>query len=220
MLKTYLYFEFLTLVRQLREWLYPVIFFFILMSMLPFAFKPDKGLLLTLFPGFLWIASIFANLLSAQQLFHADFEDDHMLQLLFADKPLAMLMTLKMAVYWCLTQLPCVCLVPLFGFMYGLDGQYSLLAAMVLSLGSIVTFSISALAYVLTLGLRQQGVLIAALFLPLLLPVIIFGVNILQQANDGFSIQTPFIFFIGLSLLSACLVPPLIAQILKFYYED
>jgi len=70
-LHTVFYFELLLLWRRAQEWLYPVAFFVIIISLFPFAFSPDPLLLQTMIPGGVWIAAMFASILSIETIFHA-----------------------------------------------------------------------------------------------------------------------------------------------------
>lgn len=214
------YYEFITLLRQTKEWLYPLTFFFIVMSLLPLAFRPEPDLMRELFPGFLWIAAIFSIMLSVQQIFCADFEDAHILQLYFSDQPLALLLSVKLAAYWSVTELPLILLTPLFGLMFQLPSSIYFMGCLVLLMGTPIVLLICCLAYILTLGLRQQGVLISLLILPLLIPVIIFGVNIIQQSSLGFNIQGPLLFLGGLTFLSISTIPIIMAEALKLGLDD
>lgn len=71
-LRLIFYYEMLLLWRRAHEWLYPLAFFMIVISMLPFAFSPDTTILRTLVPGGVWLAALFACMLSVESIFHAE----------------------------------------------------------------------------------------------------------------------------------------------------
>lgn len=78
-----LYVEFLLLWRRSQEWLYPLVFFMMLIVLLPLALTTDPTLLKQFFPGYMWIAALLASMLSIQQIFFSEIEEGHLEQLFF-----------------------------------------------------------------------------------------------------------------------------------------
>ena len=84
-----------------------------------------------------------------------------------------------------------------------------------LLLGTPILTLVGSMGVALTLGLRQQGVLLGLLMLPLVTPVLIFGVNVVQQAQAHLSILGPVAFLAGLTVLAITLLPVGIAATLR-----
>jgi heme exporter protein B len=89
-----------------------------------------------------------------------------------------------------------------------------------LLLGTPVLMLIGCLGTALTLGLRQQGVLLSLLMLPLVVPILIFGVSIVQQSQAGLSIAGPLSFLAGIFSLSVTLLPVTIAATIKISLDN
>lgn len=212
--------ECLLLWRRSQTWLYPLCFFAIVISLFPLAFTPDPSFLQKYVPGCVWIAALLAGLLSVENIFFADLEDGYLEQLLLSDSPLTAVIFMKMSAQWVIVQLPLVVLTPILGLMF--DLPLNAIAALCVSLliGTPTLLMIGALAAALTIGLRQQGMLLGLLILPLVTPILIFGVNITQQAQAGFSITAPLAFLSGISLLAVILVPWGIAAALKISLDE
>lgn len=205
--------------RRSSAWLYPVFFFLIVITLFPLALTPDTNILKTLFPGCLWIAALLANLLSVQSLFYADLEDQHLEQLVFTPFPLAFLLLIKTAALWVATMLPLIILVPLVGIWFAIPINIIFIMVISLSLGTPILTLIGCFVVALTLSLRQQSMLLGVLMLPLVVPVIIFGVAIINQAQVGLAINGPLAFLAALSLLTILLLPLAIAAVVKNSFD-
>jgi heme exporter protein B len=71
-------FELILLLRRSQEWLYPLGFFVIVITLFPLAFTPDPVFLQKYVPGCIWIAALLASMLSVEHIFAADIEDAYL----------------------------------------------------------------------------------------------------------------------------------------------
>jgi heme ABC exporter ATP-binding subunit CcmA len=94
-----------------------VVFFLILIAVMPFALGPDLNLLARLGPAILWIAALLATLLGLDRLFQADHEDGSLDLLINGSPPIEVVVLVKCAAHWAASALPLVVLSPLFGLM-------------------------------------------------------------------------------------------------------
>lgn len=212
--------ELVLLLRRSQEWLYPIGFFIIVISLFPLAFTPDPAFLQKYMPGCIWIAALLASLLSIQTIFYAELEEGSLEQLLLTDTSLTLLLTIKLSAQWLVTQLPLILLTPLLGLLFHLSAQTIFALTLSLVLGTPILTLMGSLIVALTLGLRQQGVLLGLLMLPLVTPVLIFGVNIVQQAQVHFSILGPLAFLSGLSVLVITVLPFVIGATLRVGLDE
>lgn len=219
-LRTVFYYELLLLWRRAQEWLYPIAFFVIVVSLFPFAFSPDPVLLQTLIPGGIWIAALFASILSIETLFHADMEEGYLEQWLLSPVPLPFLTLTKLCAHWITTMLPLILLTPLLGWLFQLSNDAIFILTISLLLGTPILTLLGSFGVALTLGLRQQGVMMSLLILPLSAPVIIFGVNMVLQTQAGFSVAGPMALLAGLFMLAVVGVPFAAAAALKIGVDD
>lgn len=212
--------ELTLLLRRSEEWLYPLGFFVIVMSLFPLAFTPDPGFLQKYIPGCIWIAALLASLLSIENVFFTDLEEGNLEQLILSQMPLSLIIIAKLSAQWIVTELSLVILTPLISALFHLS--FTSIAALCLSLllGTPILTLIGSLGVALTLGLRQQGVLLGLLIFPLVTPVLIFGVNIVSQSQAGLSITGPLAFLAGLSMLAFTLLPWAIAASLRISMDD
>lgn len=214
------YTECLLLLRHSREWVYPLSFFVLTICLFPLAFSPDPAFLQRWLPGCVWIAALFASLQTLQQVFASDFEDSHLNQWLFTPIPLSMIVFTKIAAHWLVTILPLILITPILTCLFGLSLGVSCALALSLLLGTPIVTLIGSLAIALTFGLRQKGMLIGLLMLPLVTPVLIFGVAIVHQVQAGFSISGPLSFLTGCCLLAILCIPSAIAAAIRIGIDD
>ena len=219
-LRMIFYFELLLLWRRAQEWLYPVAFFIITISLLPFIFSPDAAVLKTVIPGGIWIAALFACILSIQTLFQADMEEGSLEQWLLSPMPLPFLMLAKIGAHWITTILPLIILTPFLSWLFQLSSQAILILTISLLLGTPILTLLGSFGVTMTLGLRQQGVMMSLLILPLAAPVIIFGVNMVLQTQAGFSVAGPLALLAALLVIAVVGIPFAAAAALKIGLDD
>jgi heme exporter protein B len=217
---TVFYFELLLLWRRSHEWLYPIAFFVIVISLFPFAFSPDPALLQTLIPGGIWIAALFASILSVETIFQTDMEEGSLEQWMLSPVPLAFLMLAKLTAHWLSTALPLIILTPFIGWIFQLPVNAVLILTVSLLLGTPILTLLGSFGVALTLGLRQQGVMLGLLILPLCAPVLIFGVNMVLQAQAGFSAAGPLLMLAGILMLGIVGLPFATSLALRVGLDD
>ncbi|MHB1221149.1 MAG: heme exporter protein CcmB [Gammaproteobacteria bacterium] len=212
--------EIILLFRRSQEWLYPLSFFMMVILFFPLAFTSDVDFLQTYIPGFVWIAALLASLLSVETLFLPEIEDGHLEQLLLSPLPLSLLILAKLLAQWLVTQLPIILLLPIVGWMFHQSAHSVGLLMLSLFVGTPILTMIGGLCVALTLGLRQQGVFLGLLIMPLAIPVLIFGVTIVQQAQAGFAFNGALAFLAGMTCLAILLLPSVIAAALRISLDD
>ena len=163
--------------RSTFSGLTPVFFFIVVACFFPLAITVDKTQLQQLAPGALWIAALLAILLSMPTIFHYDFEDGALQQIVLAPRSLVLFVYEKLLVHWCLVCLPLLLLLPFLSQCFHLKSTTLWVLAGSLLLGTPILCCIGALGSAITMGVRNSGVLLALLVLPLYVPIVIFGTN-------------------------------------------
>jgi heme exporter protein B len=183
-------------------------FYLVVVVLIPLGLGPDLNLLSRIAPGVLWVALLLASLLSADRIFHNDYEDGSLDVLAMGPLPLELVAALKSLAHWVTTGVPLALMAPVLGLLLNLPiGAYPLLILSMLAGTPAVSF-VAAIGAALTLGLRRSGVLLALLVLPLYVPVLIFGVATVSAASVGpASPWPPFLILCALSLASLVLAP-------------
>jgi heme exporter protein B len=185
-----------------------VLFFLIVVTLVPFAVGPDLAQLQRIGPAILWIGALLASLLTLDRLFAADHEDGSLDLLLMGNAPLELAILAKAIAHWITTGLPLVIAAPLLGLFLNLEPVAIGAVALTLLAGTPALTFIGVIGAALSVALRRGGLLLPVLVLPLTIPVLIFGVSASNAAVVGpVTFGAPFTILCALALGSLVLGP-------------
>lgn len=191
-------------------------FYLVVIAITPLGLGPDLNLLARIAPGILWVALLLAALLSADRIFHNDYEDGALDVLTTGPLPLSLVTAIKSFAHWLTTGVPLALLAPLLGLLLNLPVAAWPLLVLAMLVGTPAVSFVAAIGASLTLGLRRSGLLLALLVLPLYVPVLIFGVAAASAAVVGPASPWPPLFMLcALSLASVVLAPIAAATALR-----
>jgi heme exporter protein B len=185
-----------------------VLFFLIVVTMVPFAIGPELTLLRRIGPAILWLGALLASLLTLDRLFASDHEDGSLDLILMARTPLELAIATKALAHWLTTGLPLVIAAPAFGLFLDIEPRSMVAVALTLLVGTPALTLLGLIGAALAVTLRRGGLLVAVLILPLTIPVLIFGVAAANAAVAGpVPFGTPFAILCALSLASLVIGP-------------
>jgi heme exporter protein B len=180
-----------------------VLFFLIVVTLVPFAMGPDLALLARVGPAILWLGALLASLLTLDRLLAIDHEDGSLDLILTSRVALELTVATKGVAHWLTTGLPLVIATPLLGLLLNLDPMATGAIALTMLVGTPALTFIGLIGAAITVALRRGGLLVAVLVLPLTVPVLIFGVAASNAAIVGpVRFGTPFSILCGLALMS------------------
>ena len=200
--------DLLVAVRHPGDIANPLVFFLIVVTLIPLGLSPDPAILAGIAPGILWVMALLASLLSLEGLFESDFREGVLEQMLISPQPIYILVLGKLLVHWLITGLPLALTAPLLGVMLSLPaaGYFPLVCGLLM--GTALFSLIGGIGAALTVALRKGGLLLSLIVMPLYVPVLIFGAASVQRAVDGFSV-TGSLALLGAMLALAILLTPL-----------
>ncbi|HMO30998.1 heme exporter protein CcmB [Enterovirga sp.] len=152
-----------------------LVFFLMIVVLIPLALGPDLQLISRIGPAVLWIAALLSTLVGLDRLFQADEEDGSLDLLRLSGTPLEILVLAKVAAHWLTTGLPLALASPLFGLLLAMEPRAMGLALLSLLVGTPALTFLGAIGAALTASLRRGGLILAVLILPLAVPTLIFG---------------------------------------------
>ena len=197
-----------------------VLFFLAVVSVFPFAVGPDTKLLSHLAPAILWIGALLASLLGLDKLFAQEREDGSLDLLVMQSHPLSVTIFIKAFAHWLMTGLPLVLATPLFGIMLNLSPLGIGATMLTLLAGTPAISFIGAVGAAVSVKLPRGGMLISILVLPLVIPILIFGVAAITGAlEDPAPFTAPFLFVCAITLFTSVL-GPLAASIMLRHSAD
>ena len=184
-----------------------LIFFLIVVVLIPFALGPDQSALALVAPGVLWLGALLACLLSLDRIFGLDYEDGSLDLLATSPLPLEAVYIVKAAAHWLTTGLPLALVAPLLGVLLNLNFESGKVLCFSLLLGTPALSLIGAFGATLTLGVKRGGLLLSLLVLPLYVPTLIFGAWAVHSALLGQTFDVPLVLILAISLGAAAILP-------------
>ncbi len=194
--------------RNRSEILMPLVFFLIIISLFPLGLGlENQKLLLAAAPAILWIAALLSTILVLDRVFKNDFEDGSLEQMAISGEPLYFIILGKMLSHWILTGLPLVIFSPILAVMLGFTLTQSFYVALILLVGTPLLSLVGAMCVALIVGLRQAGLLLSIITLPLYVPVLLVGVQLISRLEQGHSLSSLMLILIGGDLAAIILAP-------------
>jgi heme exporter protein B len=185
-----------------------VLFFLVVVTLIPFAIGPDLVLLKRIGPAILWLAALLASLLALDRLFAGDHDDGSLDLILMGRAPLELVVAVKGFAHWLTTGLPLVICAPLIGLLLNLDLTSEGALMLTLIVGTPALTFIGLIGAAIAVTLRRGGLLLAVIVLPLTVPILIFGVAAANAAVTGPApFGTPFMILCALTLASLVVGP-------------
>jgi heme exporter protein B len=201
--------------RQRLEFLNPIMFFMLITLLFPLAITSEPERLMVMAPGIIWIAIVFAAILSIDKIFQSDFADGTLEQLLFLPSSFAFIVLSKIVAYWLMTALPLILLACFMSQFFFLPLHALPTLVVSLLLGSPVLIIIGAIGSALTLSLNNRGIILVLIVLPLYLPILIFGSSAVLDACYHLPVQSQLAFLGAFVALSVTFAPMAIASALR-----
>jgi len=121
--------------------------------------------------------------------------------------PLEGVVAVKAAAHWLVTGLPLTLLAPALGVLLNLAPQAYGWLVLGLLVGTPALSMLGAFAAALTVGLRRGGLLLSLLVLPLYIPTLIFGAEVVRRGAEGIALASPLALLAAISLGAVALLP-------------
>lgn len=182
--------------RQPAEWAALVLFFLIVILLLPFAIGPEPDLLRRLAPGFIWLAALLMSLLALEKIFVADARDGTLDLLLLSPLPLPVLVFGKLLAQVAMMLAALMLVIAPAALMLGMNLSVVpvLLASLVLGVPALVF--VGGMAGAVTVALHRNTALLTLLLAPFYIPILIFAVSACDAALMS-ETAAPYLLLLG-----------------------
>ena len=205
--------------RNPSSFLNPLLFFVISISLFPIAISPESQTLSNIAPGIIWVTVMLSALLSLNTLFHFDYENGILEQMVISHHSLALILLAKTTAHWILTGLPIILLSPLVGTVLFLDYESILILMLTLLIATPCLSLIGAIGASLIVGIKNSGMLLSLLVLPLYVPILVFGTSAVSQTQFNLPINGQIYFLCFMLVLSLITAPFISAYSLRISIE-
>lgn len=207
--------DLLLAMKQKSDLIQTLFFFAVVVTLVPLGVGAETNLLRSMAPGVVWVAALLAALLSLPRLFAHDWADGTLEQMLISAEPLTIIVLAKVAAHWLVTGVPMTVFSVIFGVMFDLPVEETLVLTAALALGTPVLSLVGAIGAALTLGLRAGSVLTSLLVLPLYIPVLVFGAGAAVQVAVSVSPAAYLMVTGALTLFALAAAPFAVAAALR-----
>ena len=182
-------------------------FFLLVAVLIPLGVGPESGVLAIIAPGVLWVGALLACLLSLDRIFALDHEDGSLDLLATAPLPLEGVVAIKALAHWLVTGLALTLVSPLLAILLNLPAAAFPWLMLSLAVGTPALSIIGAFGAALTIGIRRGGLLLSLLVLPLYVPTLVFGAEVVRRGASGMALSTPLALLAAITAGSLALLP-------------
>lgn len=206
--------------RKQADWVYPIIFFLVFISLFGIGLGFDNQRLIGSSPAIIWISFLFITLTTIDNLFRREQEEGTLAQLVLSPYPLWWLLLAKAVTFWLVACLPLVLLTPIFGIIMQLSPQVTAALCLSLLVGSPALALLGVVGATLTSAMPRSGIFLALLLLPLYVPILILGESVAVQLLTNEDIRFQLALLGAISVFATVLAPHAAAGALRAAIDD
>ena len=198
--------------RNPSSFLNPLMFFVISISLFPIAISPESQTLSSIAPGIIWVITMLSVLLSLNSLFHYDHDSGVLEQMVISHHSLPLILLAKTSAHWILSGLPIIVLSPFLGMalFINTEGIYILILTLIIATPCLSL--IGSIGASLVVGIKNSGMLLSLLILPLYIPILIFATSAVSQSQSNLPIDGQ-LYFLGFILILSLLITPFLSAL-------
>ena len=181
--------DILTNSRSLLDLISIVGFMILIIILFPLGLGPIKEKLNIVSNAVIWVGLILAIIPSLEKLLQKDFESGWLDQIATSPAPLEIIMLSKAISYWLIMLIPLIITSPIFAILLDMDLKNIPWLVISISAGSLAISLIGLSGSALILGARKGNILLPILIIPLMTPILIFGVGVNEAVKIN---ESPF----------------------------
>ena len=210
-------FEFLKLRKKSRGWLGPILVFILIMTAFPLTVEILNSNLEQAFFSVLWIATLLVTMLATEDIFLEDYNDGTLEQMAIKYDSLALLVAIKIFVYWSLIGVP----ISLIGALYAFGITGSIESALQILPVLIITTYIflNIFSFGNALSLTKGSILGTLITMPLVLPLLVVLGKVVIAINLGISFLGFLFLLLGILSIIILILPMIISFVIKAHLE-
>ena len=199
--------DILTNSRSLIDLISIVGFMILIIILFPLGLGPIQEKLNIVSNAIIWIGLILAIIPSLEKLLQKDFENGWLDQIATSPIPLEIVMLSKGISYWLIILIPLIITSPIFAILLGMDLKNIPWLVISISAGSLAISLIGLSGSALILGARRGNILLPILIIPLMTPILIFGVGVNEAIKINASPYGNLFLLLALTLIYLVISP-------------
>ena len=207
--------DILTNSRSLIDLISIVGFMILIIILFPLGLGPIQEKLNIVSNAVIWVGLILAIIPSLEKLLQKDFENGWLDQIATSPIPLEIVMLSKGISYWLIILIPLIITSPIFAILLDMDLKNIPWLVISISAGSLAISLIGLSGSALILGARRGNILLPILIIPLMTPILIFGVGVNEAININGSPYGNLFLLLALTLVYLVISPFISALLVR-----
>ena len=207
--------DILTNSRSLIDLISIVGFMILIIILFPLGLGPIQEKLNIVSNAVIWVGLILAIIPSLEKLLQKDFENGWLDQIATSPIPLEIVMLSKGISYWLIILIPLIIMSPIFAILLDMDLKNIPWVVISISAGSLAISLIGLSGSALILGARRGNILLPILIIPLMTPILIFGVGVNEAIKINASPYGNLFLLLALTLVYLVISPFISALLVR-----
>ena len=207
--------DILTNSRSLIDLISIVGFMILIIILFPLGLGPIQEKLNIVSNAVIWVGLILAIIPSLEKLLQKDFENGWLDQIATSPIPLEIVMLSKGISYWLIILIPLIITSPIFAILLDMDLKNIPWLVISISAGSLAISLIGLSGSALILGARRGNILLPILIIPLMTPILRFGVGVNEAIKVNVSPYGNLFLLLALTLVYLVISPFISALLVR-----
>ena len=207
--------DILTNSRSLIDLISIVGFMILIIILFPLGLGPIQEKLNIVSNAVIWVGLILAIIPSLEKILQKDFENGWLDQIATSPIPLEIVMLSKGLSYWLIMLIPLIITSPIFAILLDMDLKNIPWLVISISAGSLAISLIGLSGSALILGARRGNILLPILIIPLMTPILIFGVGVNEAIKINASPYGNLFLLLALTLVYLVISPFISALLVR-----
>lgn len=197
----------------------PLVFQLLIVTMFPLGLGAGAQTLAKIAPAVVWILALLSTLITLENIFKDDFDDGSLDVYVLSGMNLPLATLSKAAAHWLTTGIPVVIFAPVIGLLMHLPEQSYGILMLSLLLATPIFSMLGTVGSALIMNIKNGGMLLSVLIMPLLAPVLIFGAGAVLETTLGNDAFGHLMLLLGCTVLCLTLAPLAAAAAIKINLE-
>lgn len=197
----------------------PLVFQLLIVTMFPLGLGAGAATLTKIAPAVVWILALLSTLITLENIFKDDYEDGSLGLYFLSGMSLPLAVISKATAHWCTTGIPVILFAPVIGMLLHLPTHAYGILMLSLAIATPIFSLLGTVGSALIMNIKNGGMLLSVLIMPLLAPVLIFGAGAVLETALSNSASTHLLLLSGSLVLCLTLAPLAAAAAIKINLE-
>ena len=207
--------EFLINFRSLIDVISIISFMILIVTLFVLGIGPFEEKLRLVSNAVFWIGLILAIIPSLEKTLQRDYDNGWLDQTITSPIPLELILLSKSMAYWLIVIIPLLISLPFFIVLLNINLKLIPWLFISILVGSLSISLIGIIGSALTLGAKRGNILLPILIIPLIIPILIFGVGVSEAITINESPLGNLFLLIGFTLIYLVISPFISALLIR-----